>query len=149
MKGLAAGVLAFLLLAADTPMDDAEVVRRLVARDPVEDILRDIESRPPAFDLSDEMVEEMRRAGVPEVLIAAMRRRTREAARKAAAEIPPSGAPAAAPRGPHAESRRAVYAASGANLALTSPTTIARAHLIPVGVVPEGAAPETIARNPM
>ena len=44
-------------------MTDEEVVRRLVAGESVETLVSDIERRETQFDLSSEMLEELRRAG--------------------------------------------------------------------------------------
>ena len=86
-------------VAADPepPMDEDEVVRRYVAGESVETIVRDIARRDPQFDLSSEMLEELRHAGVPEALIEAMRERQAEQERDAA-EPPEAQAAPPAPR---------------------------------------------------
>jgi len=67
-------------LAADPepPMTEEEVVRRHVPGESVETLVGDIERRDPQFDLSDEMLEELRHAGIPEALIEAMQKRQAE-----------------------------------------------------------------------
>jgi hypothetical protein len=94
---LAALLLAATLAAADTPMTDDEVVRRLAAGEPAEAILADVQRRPPAFDVSEDMLAELRAAGVPERLLQAM------IARAAQAPAAPAATTAAAP--PMAELR--------------------------------------------
>ena len=59
----------------EPPMAEEEVVRRYVTGESVEAIVRDIERRDAQFDLSSEMLEELRLAGLPEALIEAMRER--------------------------------------------------------------------------
>ena len=59
-------------------MTDEEVVRRLVAGESVETLVSDIERRETQFDLSSEMLEELRRAGLPQAIIEAMRERQAE-----------------------------------------------------------------------
>jgi len=75
-------VAALLLLAttADTPMTNEEVVRLVAAGTPEATILEAIRVRPPAFDVADDMLEELRLAGVPTPVIAAMKTRTVQAA---------------------------------------------------------------------
>lgn len=65
-------------VAAEEPMRDEDVVRMVIQGIPHEDIVAEIRARPPAFDLSDEMVDELKIAGVPGSLIAEMRRRQAE-----------------------------------------------------------------------
>jgi hypothetical protein len=65
--------------APDAPMTDEDVVRMVVAGATEEQVLREIERREPAFDVSAEMLEELRRVRVPEAVIAAMLRRQQEA----------------------------------------------------------------------
>ncbi len=79
------------------PMTEEEVVRRHVAGEPVETLVREIERRDPQFDLSSEMLLELRHAGVPEALIEAMRQRQVEQEPEAA-EPPEEQAAPAAPR---------------------------------------------------
>ena len=62
----------------EPPMTEEEVVRRYVSGERVENIVRDIEGRDPQFDLSEEMLEELRHAGVPAALIEAMLERQAE-----------------------------------------------------------------------
>jgi hypothetical protein len=98
---IAALLAALLLLAAEAPappappMTDEEVVRRVLAGEAVEAILADVRTRPASFDVSEEMLAEMRRAGVPEALLAAM---TARAAEAPAVEEPAPAAPTAALR---------------------------------------------------
>ncbi|MDX1388807.1 MAG: hypothetical protein R3344_06430 [Acidobacteriota bacterium] len=68
-------VIAF---ASDEPMTNQRVVQMLLTGTPVADVVAEIRSRPAAFDLSDEMVAELRTAGIPDAVIAAMRERQRE-----------------------------------------------------------------------
>jgi hypothetical protein len=72
------------------PLDEKEVVREFVRGRPMAEILHEIERREPAYDLSPEMLDELRHAGLPEALIEAMRRRAekRAAAETTAAPIP-------------------------------------------------------------
>lgn len=70
-----------ILLAAPAPpasstMTEEDVVRMFVAGTPTETILEAIAAREPRFDLSEEMLEELRRAGLPRELIEAMLERT-------------------------------------------------------------------------
>ena len=86
---LAALLLAAALAAADAPMTDDEVVRRLAAGEPVEAILADVQRRPPAFDVSEDMLAELRAAGVPETLLQAMVARAAAAPAAPATATPP------------------------------------------------------------
>ena len=71
-------------------MAEEEVVRRYVAGESVETIVADIERRDPQFDLSPEMLEELRHAGLHEALIDAMRQRLAEQEREVAeAQVAP------------------------------------------------------------
>jgi hypothetical protein len=108
---LAALLLAAAVAAADTPMTDDEVVRRLSAGESVEAVLADVQRRPPAFDVSEDMVAELRHAGVPEAVLQAMIARAAAAAPAVPKEEPPAPgqapavpSPAAPPR-PMAELR--------------------------------------------
>lgn len=65
-------------LAAEEPMRDEDVVRMVIQGVPQADIVAEIRSRVTAFDLSDEMVDELKIAGVPAGVIAEMRRRQAE-----------------------------------------------------------------------
>ena len=62
---LAGFLLAVAMAAADTPMTEDEVVRRLSAGESVDAVLADVQRRPPAFDVSEDMLAELRAAGVP------------------------------------------------------------------------------------
>jgi hypothetical protein len=87
-------LLALLLAtaAADvTPLSNEDVVRWVAAGKPQVEILREIAARPAAYDVSDEMLSELRLAGVPEPVIAAMRARQAELA---PASPPPADRPA-------------------------------------------------------
>jgi len=73
---LAAGLLAG---AGDAdPLRDEDIVRMLVGGTPVEQLIDRVRSSPVDFDLSDEMLLELRQAGVPQKLIDAMGERQRE-----------------------------------------------------------------------
>ena len=89
---LAALLLAAAVAAADTPMTDDEVVRRLSAGESMDAVLADVQRRPPAFDVSEDMLAELRSAGVPEALLNAMIAR--------AAAAPPKEEPPAPPAAP-------------------------------------------------
>ncbi len=66
------------------PLTNEDVVRMLVAGASREEVLEAIHTREVAFDLSPEMVAELRLAGVPEEIVAAMQARERlERARRA------------------------------------------------------------------
>jgi hypothetical protein len=90
------GLLHVLLLAlVPGVLDEKAVVRLFVAGQPVDAIAHEIATRPGTYDLSPEMLAELRLAGLPETLIDAMRR-TQPA--PAPAPTPaPEPAPAAAP----------------------------------------------------
>jgi len=78
-----------------SPMTEEEVVRRHVAGEGVETILREIKRRDPQFDLSSDMLLELRHAGLPEALIEAMRQRQAEQEPEAAEPPEVQAAPAA------------------------------------------------------
>lgn len=71
-------VVVAIALASDDPMTNQRVVQMLLTGSPVTDVIAEIRSRPVAFDLSDEMVAELRTAGIPGAVITAMRERQRE-----------------------------------------------------------------------
>jgi hypothetical protein len=75
-------VLALLLAASVpvSPLTNEDVVRWVAAGKPQAEILQEIAARPAAYDLSDDMLPELRLAGVPEAVIAAMRARQAETA---------------------------------------------------------------------
>jgi len=98
-------LLPLLLLAAvapsagadpEPPLTDEDVVRLYVSGTPTEEILRAIAEREPGYDLSPEMLEELRNVELPETLIQAMlgrvaaqrERREREAAAARAETAP-------------------------------------------------------------
>lgn len=64
--------------AAPPPLTDEDIVRMLAAGRSSEEIVRAIEAGTAAFDLSDEMVAEMRLAGVSDRVVEAMRKRQAE-----------------------------------------------------------------------
>jgi hypothetical protein len=76
-----AGILASAyLLAGDpsasaSPLANEDIVRMVVAGTPEGTILESIRTRPEVFDVSDDMVAELRLAGVSEAVIAAMKQR--------------------------------------------------------------------------
>lgn len=90
----ALALLLALSLVAAAPADDdpgmpmslEDVVRMFVVGKTTDEILEEIERRAPGFDLSDEMLEELRRIELPEALIAAMSLRQAEAERSATIE---------------------------------------------------------------
>jgi hypothetical protein len=69
---LLASTLLAVLAAGDDPMTDEDVVRMYVAGHSAEEIEREISRREPGFDLSPEMLEELRNVELPESLIRAM-----------------------------------------------------------------------------
>jgi hypothetical protein len=73
------------------PLTNEDVVRMVSQGRPETEILRIIAASPADFELDREMTEELRRAGVTERIIAAMRER------QAAAGVRPTEAPPAAP----------------------------------------------------
>jgi len=73
---LTAAALALLAAPpADGPMTTEDVVRMFAAGRPTEEILSRIEEREPGYDLTPDMLEELRRVDLPEELIEAMLRR--------------------------------------------------------------------------
>jgi hypothetical protein len=74
---LAAGIL-FASVAAGAAITDEDVVRMFVSGSPVEEIISVIKGSEVDFDLSDEMVYELRAAGLPQELIGAMIARQEE-----------------------------------------------------------------------
>lgn len=66
--------------AAAAPLGNEEVVRMVAGGAPEADILEAIRSRPPAFDVSEDMLAELRLAGVPPAVIAAMKARNAQVA---------------------------------------------------------------------
>jgi hypothetical protein len=98
VTGHGRGAALILALAAafsgvtDAPLTDEDVVRMFVAGRPAAEILDEIERRLVRFDLSDEMRSELRRAGLPEEILAAMAARQEELHPPA-----PTGPPSAEP----------------------------------------------------
>ena len=86
-------VLLAVLLAGATasPLTNEDVVRLVVDGTPQAEILETIAARPAAFDLTDDMVAELRIAGVPDAVIAAMRARQAETSPSPAPERPRRG----------------------------------------------------------
>ena len=79
---------------ASGSLHNEDVVRMMVAGSPVSTIREAIESRDVDFDLSEEMQDELRLAGIPESLLKAMRARQDNIEKKRAAALAPSPAPA-------------------------------------------------------
>ncbi len=104
MSGLRA-VTALLLLSvalatagdSEPPMTEEEVVRRHVAGASAEALVREIDRREPQFDLSSDMLEELRHAGLPAAVIDAMRER-QAAGRPAVVALPEAQAALPPPR---------------------------------------------------
>jgi len=98
LAGWAAAALGALLAAALAPVVAAEggdagprpaltnedVVRMVASGIPESEILQTIDARPEAFDLAEDMVQELKLAGVPASVLAAMRHRHAEGARPSA-----------------------------------------------------------------
>jgi hypothetical protein len=83
-------------LGAETPeaapLDNEQVVRMVADGTPEAAILEAIRTRPPAFDVADDMVDELKLAGVPASVIAAMKARmARLAPSPPPEERPPRG----------------------------------------------------------
>lgn len=79
-------------LAAPAPLRNEDVVRMVLDGLPAEAIVKAIETSPAAFDLSPEMLDELRLAKVPQVVLDAMKARTPTAAgRDEAPTALPSG----------------------------------------------------------
>jgi hypothetical protein len=64
------------------PLGNEEVVRMVAAGTAEADIVATIRDRPPAFDVSEDMLAEMKLAGVPEAVLAAMKAREAQVAPK-------------------------------------------------------------------
>jgi hypothetical protein len=62
------------------PLSNEDIVRMVASGAPEQDILVSIRSRPEAFDLTNDMVEELGLAGVSATIVAAMRQRHAELA---------------------------------------------------------------------
>ena len=92
MKATLALALAVLFAAAPaSPLTNEDIVRLVVGGTPQAEILETIAARPAAFDLSDDMVAELKLAGVPDAVLAAMRARQTETAPAPAPERPRRG----------------------------------------------------------
>ena len=79
------------------PLRNDDVVRLLVAGVPSAEIIARFRSAETAFDLSDEMKQELRLAGVPDAVLSAMSARQAEVDRARAAAKPPDAATPAPP----------------------------------------------------
>ena len=85
LAGLAvagAGALLVTLLAAEPPpaepgpaLTNEDIVRLVASGTAEREIIETIQARPEAFDLADDMVDELKLAGVPAAVVAAMRAR--------------------------------------------------------------------------
>ena len=65
-------------LAADAPLTDEDIVRLFVQGQSKAELVKTIGSSDVDFDLSEEMLEELRIAGIPAVVLEAMRKRQAE-----------------------------------------------------------------------
>jgi hypothetical protein len=74
----AVSLLAIPAGGGDEPVTNQRVVQLLLTGTPVDELLGLIGSSPVAFDLSDEMLREMKLAGVPDVVINTMKERQLE-----------------------------------------------------------------------
>jgi hypothetical protein len=72
--GLAVALLS-VVIGAEAPMRTEDVVRMLVSGATTEETVEAIRARDVDFDLSEEMLDELRAAGVPDAVIEAMRER--------------------------------------------------------------------------
>ena len=88
--------LALPSLAGDSPLTDENIVRLVITGVSHDRIIEQIRSSETDFDLSDEMVEEMKLVGVPKRIIQAMRDRHLEL-NPPAASLPDEVAPPALP----------------------------------------------------
>jgi hypothetical protein len=79
------------------PLRNDAVVRLLVAGAPASEVIAKIRSAETAFDLSDEMKQELRLAGVPNAVLSAMSARQAEVDRARAPAKPPDAAATAPP----------------------------------------------------
>ncbi len=68
-------LLAVPAFSGEKPLTDEEIVRRVITGESHDGIIALIKTGKTDFDLSDEMVEEMKLAGVPERIVQAMRER--------------------------------------------------------------------------
>jgi hypothetical protein len=82
---------------ASGPMTEEDVVRMYVAGRSADEIVREVERREPGYDLSPEMIDELRNVELPEVVIEAMIRR-QAAADQAKAATEQGEVPDPAPR---------------------------------------------------
>lgn len=137
-----------LILGQDsvTPLTEEAIVRRHVAGATAAQLVELIRSNPPAFDLSEEMLEELRQAGLPEVVIRAMVDRQAEAQRAIASTTTTTELPGA-------ESTTArltvTIAASKVRIPTAVPPDFARSHGIETPKpVATGAALVLVCRVP-
>jgi len=89
-KSFFAAIAFTLLAAASAPMSDEDVVRLFVSGTGVDRIIERIENSDAAFDLSDEMLDELRAAGLPAELLEAMISRQAEIDETNAPDEPPA-----------------------------------------------------------
>jgi len=75
--------------AAQPPLTNEDVVRMVAAGTPEGEILEAIRARPEAFDLADDMVDELKLAGVSAAIVAAMGQRHAESAPPAPPPVRP------------------------------------------------------------
>lgn len=70
--------IAILPTSASEPLRDEDIVRMFVSGDTTDEIISRIRNEPTEFDISDDMLDELRIAGLPEAVIEAMIERQRE-----------------------------------------------------------------------
>lgn len=75
-RALAAVACAVTAVLAAAPLTNEDVVKMVLEHDPVDAIVETIESSAVAFDLSPDMIDELRRAGVPQAVLDAMAARS-------------------------------------------------------------------------
>jgi hypothetical protein len=88
-----AGSLAMAAAPPLPPLTNEDIVRMVAGGTPEQEILESIRERQEAFDLNDDMVEELKVAGVPASVVAAMRSKRAESA--------PAPPPPARPKAGH------------------------------------------------
>lgn len=66
--------------APASPLTNEDIVRMVASGTPERDILEAIKTRPEAFDVADDMLSELKLAGVPAPIVAAMRQKVAESA---------------------------------------------------------------------
>ncbi len=65
-------ILAFTATPQEPPLTNEDIVRMVVSGTPEDEVRRAIHSRKEAFDLSGDMIDELKLAGVPAAIVAAM-----------------------------------------------------------------------------